>query len=105
MAQQTKVGNHATSIFVDEEGFTRVVYHSTNIIKFNEKVIILNSGGWRTYTTKTRMNQASSQFKLGFNVFQKDNIWYVMEGINKHPFEDGMQLTRKEVKSNEKVTA
>ena len=54
-----------------------VRYHQTDVVKFNHEKIILNSGGWNTFTTKTRMNQASNQFGLGYYVYQRDFDWYV----------------------------
>lgn len=59
MSGQDKIGSHKTKVFTDDEGYTNVVYHETAVVKFNAEKIILNSGGWRTNTTKLRMNQAS----------------------------------------------
>jgi hypothetical protein len=50
---------------------TQVWYHSTCVVEFDKDVIKLCTGGWRTATTKTRMNQASNQFGLGYSVYQK----------------------------------
>jgi hypothetical protein len=76
MPQQWKVSGVATSIQT-ENGLTKIVYHNTPVVSFNAKVIILNTGGWQTNTTKTRMNQTSHQFDLGFSVYQKDYYWFV----------------------------
>ena len=56
---------------------TAVRYHDTNVVAFNDDFIILNTGGWNTPTTKTRMNQTSRQFNLVFHVFQRDYQWFV----------------------------
>ena len=93
-----RVGTHKTSI-ITLEGMTSIVYHNTPVVQFNADKIILNSGGWDTRTTKTRMNQASNQYGLGFEVYQVNYSWYVdyrdkcgeWETI---PFEDGMTLDR-----------
>lgn len=77
MAQQHEIGKHATSIQTID-GQTHVRYHSTNVVSFDAKNITLNTGGYYTHTTKTRMNQAASQFNLGYRVFQRDYEWYVM---------------------------
>lgn len=69
MAQTQKLGKTATSIF-SEDGWTKVIYHSTIVVKWDDDQIILNTGGYHTVTTKTRMNQASNQFNLGYIVFQ-----------------------------------
>lgn len=77
MATMQQVGNHKTTIHVDSEGFTNIIYHNTPVVKFNHEKIILNTGGWSTNTTKARMNQASNQFALGYLVYQKNYRWYV----------------------------
>jgi hypothetical protein len=100
MTQLNKVGTVATSVF-SEDGYTKVVYHQTVVCKWNEQEIILDSGGWQTNTTKTRMNQASNQYALGFQVFQRDFDWFVAfydEGyFNENAvieFDDGMIIPR-----------
>ncbi len=76
MAQQHRIGKGNTSVRGD--GKTMVVrFHNTDVVKFSPKTITLNTGGWETATTKTRMNQASNQFGLGYTVTQKDFSWYV----------------------------
>ena len=77
MSRSNQVGSHKTSIFTDEFGYTNIVYHSTQVVRFNDKEIILNTGGFKTSTTKTRMNQASMQFRLGFRVYQRKYEWYI----------------------------
>ena len=93
MAQMQTVGTHKTNIVI-LEGLTSVVYHNTAVVQFNDKEIILNSGGWETATTKTRMNQASRQYSLGFDVYQVDFSWYVNYKGETIPFTDGMILKR-----------
>ena len=88
MAQQSQIGKTATTIHTTEQGQTQVIYHSTPVVSFNHKLIILNHGGWMTNTTRTRMNQASNQFNLGYTVFQKDWNWYVKYGGETIPFEE-----------------
>ena len=78
MGQQTKVGRTATTVHTTEEGQTQVIYHSTAVVNFTDKRIILNHGGWMSATTKTRMNQASVQYRLGYHVYQSDFDWYVI---------------------------
>ena len=77
MSRTHTIGRRATAVFTDDDGMTNVVYHETAVVKFDARRVHLNTGGWRTLTTRTRMNQAANQFKLGFQVFQKDFQWYV----------------------------
>ena len=99
MARTNVVGKTATTIFTDGD-YTCVKYHSTDVIKWNNDVIILNSGRWRTNTTKLRINQASNQFRLGIQVYQKDFNWHVVVtdlknmGQSNIEFVDGMIIKR-----------
>ena len=95
MAQQNQIGWHATTIRTSG-GLTLVQYHSTDVVAFDAKNVWLRSGGWRTATTKTRMNQASHQFDLGYSVWQRDFSWYVtLSDGTVLNFEDGMKIPRK----------
>jgi len=76
----------ATKVFEDN-GDTVVTYHGTEVVRFNQLLVFLNTGGWKTATTKLRMNQASNQFDLGFQVFQSKHEWYVqIKGRGKFSF-------------------
>ena len=107
MTQTNKIGKVATNV-ITASGYTCVIYHSTTVVKFSydKKEIILNSGGWHTYTTKMRMNQAANQFGLDFVVFQRKHEWFVCYGFKKDymthtmgwtkevEFKDGMKLVK-----------
>ena len=75
MAQQNQIGTHKTKVFT-ENGVTYIKYHNTRVVAFSENAIMLNTGGWFTPQTKTRMNQTSNAFGLGFQVYQKNYEWY-----------------------------
>jgi hypothetical protein len=78
MGQTQRISGRATNVFTDDEGILNVVYHATHVVRsFPSGKIVLDTGGWRTVTTKARMNQAANQFKLGYSVFQKDFDWFV----------------------------
>jgi len=93
MTQQSTIGKCATTVSTDDDGWTNVVYHETTVVKFKNGKVILNSGGWRTATTKNRMNQVSNQFGLGFGVYQRNFQWWVTLGCGGIvPFSDGMMV-------------
>lgn len=93
MSQQHRVGKTATSVFTDKSGALCCVYHQTCVAKKHKNgVIELNSNGWRTATTKTRMNQFSNQHGLGYTVSQKDGLWSVSVGGKVIPFHDHMTI-------------
>lgn len=104
MSQLQRIGTRSTTVHTNEDGMTQVVYHSTAVVSFNDKVIILNTGGWDTLTTKTRMNQASNQFRLGYNVYQKDFEWFVSFKGKVTPFtEHTLTLNRQYITQNKEM--
>ena len=83
---------HKTAVFTDDDGYTKVIYHTTKVVAFNRDMIVLNSGGWYTKTTKDRMNQTAEEHMLDYAVFQFDYEWFVKVGSKVYPFEDKMIL-------------
>ena len=102
-----EIGTHrttcATLVDNDSNRVLMVTYHSTPVVKvINDRYAVLNSGGYRTNTTKRRMNQASLQYSLGFQVYQVNFEWYVSIGEEVSPFYDGIVIdTKKDVISLE----
>ena len=95
MSRLDKIGTTSTTVYQSEDKMTVVRYHKTPVVAFDAYEILLNTGGWRTATTKTRMNQASNVFGLGFTVFQKNYYWYVGFKDETIPFnEDFIRLER-----------
>ena len=89
-----KIGSHKTRI-VQEGEATKVFYHDTSVVTFDQHTITLNTGGWNTSTTKKRMNQTSSVYGLNFQVYQKNFAFYCDYNGKEIPFEDSiMVLTR-----------
>jgi len=87
MAQTQVVRGRITVEGLDYDGMYYVKYHSTKVVKFSQKSdgirVILNDGGWRTATTKLRMNQASNQWGLEYQVIQRRGDWKVLlPGLN-----------------------
>ena len=85
------IGTHKTRVS-NIMNKTNVIYHNTPVVQFDNKEIILNTGGWYTATTKRRMNQASLSYRLGFAVYQVNHSWYVDYNGDTIPFEDNMKL-------------
>lgn len=83
------------SVFSSPE-LLKITLHSTDVVVFDRQrnVVILNSGGWFTPTTKTAINNALRQLEgiTGQSlpgVFQKKGEWFLTNG---QKFEDGMIL-------------
>lgn len=64
--------------YADESQWTVAVkYHNTNVVTYDgQGNVLLNHGGYRTRTTKARINQYSPH---GIEVYQKDFEWYVRD--------------------------
>lgn len=95
MARMDRISKGHTKIEYNEGRLAKVQYYATDIVTLAGRRIILNSGGWRTVTTKERMNQTANVFGLGFYVFQKDYAWFVTHNNKTVPFKDGIALTFK----------
>lgn len=68
----------------DGEGI-RVSYHGTTVvIAHQDGSFTLNSGGYRTSTTKARINDYSNA-----QVYQKNYKWFVTQAINRGHLRDG----------------
>jgi hypothetical protein len=78
-----------TILWVDEDGAEHYRLHDTDVVVINEGRVILNSGGWRTVTTKDRMNK---YLPPGWSVYSDKGVWYLYHGDDKIPYEDGMVI-------------
>lgn len=75
------------------DGSQQFSYRNTAVVTVNpDSSITLDSGGWRTATTKIAMNQASSEAGLGFRVYAKRGEWFVSHRGAELQFTDGMRL-------------
>jgi len=98
MSQTHTIGKHATKVTKDGQTST-VRYHYTDVVKvdWDTGIITLNTGGWETSTTKLRMNQASSEWGLGYHVYQHKHDWFVTHDGNTYNYTDKSQDSRGEV--------
>ncbi len=91
---QTSIFRGTARAQLTVNGAHHYVYHQTAVvIAYPDRSIRLDSGGWRTATTRTAMNQASAQDELGFRVFQRRGDWFVVWQGRELPFADRMILT------------
>ena len=76
-----------------------IVLHRTAIAVYDHKnqALKLNTGGWATVTTKSRLNAILDQLMYGARVFQKDFNWFLSYNNQTHDFMDGMILSQGEV--------
>ena len=76
-----------------------VVLHRTAIATYdhNNQALKLNTGGWQTVTTKSRLNAILQGLIVGASVFQRDFNWFLNYNNQTHNFNDGMILCNGEV--------
>lgn len=78
----------------DAHNTIAVRYHSTNVVLYNDSHITLDSGGYKTVTTKRRMNEASTTMGLDYQVYQVNFDWFVSFRGKNYVFRDNMILDR-----------
>ena len=76
-----------------------VVLHRTAIAVYdhNLKAVKLNSGGWHSNTTKSRLNAILQELIAGARVYQKNFNWFLSYHNVDVDFWDGMILVNGEV--------
>ena len=88
--RKRKLANN-TYLNCNEDGTFGVRLHTTEIVTYQENGdITLNSGGWRTVTTKARINDF-----VDWYLYQDAGVWYVCHGNNRgtaYAYADGMTL-------------
>jgi len=77
------------SDYTDSNGDLCFKLYNTVILRFNEGMIELNSGGWNTNHTKNCINDL---LPSGYKLFQRDFVWYVNTPQGVIDFRDGMQF-------------
>lgn len=71
-----------------ENGDIAVRLHRTDVVTFKRNgAIVLDSGGWKTVTTKSRMNEFSP-----FNICQKNGDWHIEINGKAVNYDDGMVI-------------
>lgn len=82
-----------TTTVRDRDGALVGFYRGTPVAQQLGNIITLKTGGWKSNTTKTRMNQFSNNFVMSkFTVYQKNYEWFVSVNGQTLPF-DGDTIT------------
>lgn len=84
-----------TSTHRQEDGSIALRYHSTYVLVFHpDGRVIADSGGWRTTTTKERINRQSvaAVYARNFEWFASPMVDGTIRTDREVPFEDGMDL-------------
>jgi len=74
-----------------DESKVMVKLHGTNVVTHGVNgVTVYDSGGWKTSTTKDRMNGYGAD---GWRIHQDKGVWYIVNGAQKAVFKDGLKIT------------
>ena len=80
-----KIGNN-TYAEILPCGSVGILLHSTHVVKIHpDNTYTLQTGGWKTSTTKDRINQYSP-----VRVYQHKYEWFVKLNGKEYPFMEGM---------------
>ena len=85
----------ATTITTAPDGTVAVRYHRTDVATLHpDGTVTLRTGGWRTVTTKRRINQALRYFGVPTVLYQFKWDWYLApyDQGERIPFHDGMRI-------------
>lgn len=84
-----KIGNNTYLIRYSD--YIAIVLHYTEVLRFYpDNQIVLDSGGWQTYTTKNRIN---TYLPSPYYLLQKKSKWFIDDGKEGLlPFKDNMSL-------------
>ena len=76
-----------------------VVLHRTAIAVYdhNTNALKLNTGGWHSVTTKSRLNAILSELIAGARVYQKAFDWYLSYNNQRVDFWDNMILVNGDI--------
>ena len=87
----SKIIANNTVRYTDDRG-EHIRLHNTDIISFINGKTVLNSGGWRTITTKERINRF-----LPYDSFirQEKSVWYLHCDLKTYIFEDGITIGKR----------
>ena len=87
-----KVVPSISETLVDQyDGDIHVRYHDTDVVVFGVDTITLSSGGFKTVTTKARINACLSG--TGWRLCQTKKEWFVERDGLIIPFHDGMTIS------------
>lgn len=86
-----KLANNTYLTRADDGAYYAITLHNTVIIRIFPDRYLLNTGGWRTGTTKARLNEY-----LPFRIVQAKGVWYIQKNYTstiRTVFFDGAEVT------------
>lgn len=86
--EKSRIVANNTLLIDYKDGSRAVRFHTTDVVTERDGIITLNSGGWRTVTTKERINNPIGMKRNFPYLYQRDSQWFIGEGV----FYDGIQF-------------
>jgi len=86
---------HSANTRVEYENDSRIskVYlHGNLIAEVGETFVKLSDGGWRTSTTKSRLNAILRECGDNDSIYQKNHTWFIRTKQGVEPFYNGICL-------------
>lgn len=82
----------STKIVKLNDNQVAMYYHNTPVVTWSKDKVELNSGGYRSVTTKARINQGLIGYRA--YVYQHKHLWYLhcQDGNVTIPFTDGIAI-------------
>ena len=79
MQNMNTIRRYRNTTVTDDGDKVVVRLHRTDIFILDRGIggVTLNSGGWRTVTTKKRINEALKEYGIPLRVWQSNFDWYV----------------------------
>lgn len=84
--RKRKLANN-TYLTIRDDGSYGVKLHNTEVVIHYPDRVVLNSGGWKTVTTKDRINTFSP-----YHIWQEKRVWLVEIEAQIYEFADGMTI-------------
>ena len=80
-----------TEVYTNDNNASLVYLHGNHIATVTDNNVRVFDGGWRTNTTKSRLNVIINEFcdALTDGVFQKDYQWFIKDNNEVVEFESG----------------
>ena len=93
-AKKNWAGSNTTVVYNDSTNCSSVYLHGHQIatLDHNTNAVKLDSCGYESRTTKSRLNAILDEVKYGCKVFQKNFDWFVGYNNETTDFFDGMIL-------------
>lgn len=86
-SNRCKIANN--TYMCDEGDYITIRYHGNPIIILRPGVVKVSSCGFRTYTTKERLNWFLPK---GYAVIQSKRVWYMLVAAARYDFSDNMRF-------------